>query len=50
MYMPVLAERQRLIYIGSVHTGCNLEDLPGAMDDMDGCCERVRKLCSVSTT
>ena len=25
-------------------TGCNLEDLPGAMDDRDGWRKRVRKI------
>ena len=33
-----------------VNTGCCLEDLLGAMDDRDGCKERVRKVHAVSVT
>ena len=29
-----------------LHTGCNLEDLPEAMDDRDGWQERVREICA----
>ena len=31
-------------------TGCNLEDLPGAMDDRDGCREKVREIRVGSVT
>ena len=34
--VPVLADQQERIYISSVRTQSNLEDLPGAMDDWDG--------------
>ena len=33
----VLAEKQGLIYFKSVDRGLGLEDLPGVMDDRDGC-------------
>ena len=32
------------------NTKCNLEDLPGAMDDREGWWERVRKICTGSAT
>ena len=31
-------------------TGCDLEDLPGAMDDRDGWQERAREICAISAT
>ena len=31
-------------------TGCSLEDLPGAMDDREGWRERVKEICTYSTT
>ena len=31
-------------------TGCSIEDLPEAIDDRDGWCERVREICAVGPT
>ena len=31
-------------------TGCSLEDLPGAMDDIDGWREKVREICACRMT
>ena len=35
---------------GLMNTKCNLEDLPGAMKDKDGCREKIRELPDVSIT
>ena len=44
----MLAEQQELIYCAD--TECCLEDLPGAMDDRNGLCERVREIRVVGVT
>ena len=44
MDMPVLVDQQELIYFNSLWTfGCNLEDLPRAINDKDGWRERKRE-------
>ena len=39
---------QECTYNSSVTTGCNLEDLLGAIDDRDGCREKVREIYASS--
>ena len=46
-----------ILYIGRAYiqqlcadTGCSLEDLPGVMDDRDGCQERVTEINAISAT
>ena len=60
MDVPVLANQRKPINNLFADTGCNLEDLPGVMNDRDKSRERerererkrerVRKICPVSAT